>query len=185
MGKQKLRSINKLNRKKRLSVAFDYNQADKKLKFIIGVLQGKFVGSSRKGRVPSFSKSLFTQLSIVFSVKSLEKMGKNRRSKKNFLKTKHVECFSYNWADQKLSYIIQILLGKHIVCSRKGRIHLALIAKQLLRDHGFDWHCDRLDNWIHRTQKLEQPIKADLSRELREDSQNKKREIKYLGDLFI
>ena len=105
-------------------------------------------------------------------------MGKNRRSKKNFLKNRHVECFSYNWADQKLSYIIQILLGKHIICSRKGRIHLAILAKEELKEHGFDWHVSRIDNWIHRTSKLELP-KADLSRELREDSLSAKPKISY------
>ena len=113
-------------------------------------------------------------------------MVKQQRSQKNSNKKQSkTTFFNYSWADRYLKYNIGILQGKHVECSRKGRIHLVLIAKELLKDHGFYWHCERLDNWIHRTAKLEQPIKADLSRELRDDSQNKKREIKYLGDLFI
>ena len=110
---------------------------------------------------------------------------KQRNLNKLYHKQRKVEVFSYNWADQQLSYIIGVLQGKNVECARKGRIHLALIAKDLLKEHGFVWHVERIDNWIHRTSELEQPIRADLSREAEKDSQNKKREIKYLGDLFI
>lgn len=36
-------------------------------------------------------------------------------------------------------------------------MHLALIIKEELLEHGFVWHAERVENWIHRLQ----PIKAD------------------------
>jgi len=112
--------------------------------------------------------------------------SKNQRINQNFSKS---EFFSHDRADAQLKYIIGVLQGKHIICSRKGRIQLALVTKELLKDHHFEWHCERVDNWIHRTSKLEQnPKDSDLSkeREREEDSLNKpqKRVIKFIGDLY-
>jgi hypothetical protein len=36
-------------------------------------------------------------------------------------------------------------------------VHLALINKEELLEHGFVWHAERIDNWIHRLQ----PKRAD------------------------
>ena len=95
--------------------------------------------------------------------------------------------FNNDWADNYLSFQIGILNGKNVICSRSGRVHLALIAKELLKDHGFYWHCKILDAHIHRTAKLEHRQKGDDSQQSRrEDSLNKpqKRVIKFVGDLY-
>jgi len=95
----------------------------------------------------------------------MDKNKKLRSIKKVERKQRISEFFDYKHADHKLSYIIGLLQGKFVTCSRKGRVQLALIAKEELLEHGFYWHCERIDNWIHRTAKLEQPKRADLSEE--------------------
>ena len=79
--------------------------------------------------------------------------------------------FDYKHADQKLKFVIGILNGNHIGSSRKGRVHLALIAKDELKEHGFFWHCKIIDFHIHRTAKLEQiPAGSDSQQSKREGS---------------
>jgi len=43
---------------------------------------------------------------------------------------------------------------------------MALIMKKRLLDHGYEWHAERIDNWIHRVQ----PRRADLLEEKKEAS---------------
>lgn len=103
----------------------------------------------------------------------------------HFKKRARNEVGSYNWADSQLKYIIGILQGKNVICSRKGRIHLAIITKELLKEYGYTWHVERIDNWIHRTSKLEQPKRADSRAEQREDSLKPKISFeKYLEEAF-
>ena len=80
------------------------------------------------------------------------------------------QVISQSEADSQLKYIIGVLQGKHIGSSRKGRVHLALITKDLLKEYGYTWHCDRIDNWIHRTSKLKQTLRSDSRAEQREES---------------
>jgi hypothetical protein len=59
---------------------------------------------------------------------------------------------SKKWADKQLSFSIRILQG-HICRSQwKGRLQLALIVRDRLREYGYSWHAERVDNWIHRCQ---------------------------------
>jgi hypothetical protein len=90
---------------------------------------------------------------------------------------------SQDWADSQLRFIIAILQGKICQQSWKGKLQLALIAKQRLLDYGFLWHARRVDNWIHRyTPKLAQlPKGDDLSEREREEPSSKKFSV-YLGD---
>jgi hypothetical protein len=46
---------------------------------------------------------------------------------------------------------------------------MALIMKKRLLECGYEWHADRLDNWIHRVQAV-QPKRADLLEEKKEAS---------------
>ena len=96
----------------------------------------------------------------------------NKLLKRFSKKPNKIECFSHDWADDQLRFSIGVLQGKFVICSRKGRIQLALISKALLKEHNYAWHSDRIDNWIHRTAilpKLKQP-KADLSQREREEN---------------
>lgn len=77
---------------------------------------------------------------------------------------------SPEWADATLRFAIRDLQGKNGCKSRwKGRLQMALIMKKRLLECGYEWHADRLDNWIHRVQAV-QPKRADLLEEKKEAS---------------
>ena len=61
-----------------------------------------------------------------------------------------IKLYSKDWADHKLSFTVKYLQGKYDICQWKGRVHLALIIKEELLEHGFVWHAERVGNWIHR-----------------------------------
>jgi hypothetical protein len=63
-----------------------------------------------------------------------------------------IEVGSKKWADKQLSFSIRILQGHICRSSWKGRLNLALIVKERLLEHGYSWHAERVDNWIHRCQ---------------------------------
>jgi hypothetical protein len=63
-----------------------------------------------------------------------------------------IEVGSKEWADKQLRFSIAILQGHICRSSWKGRLNLALIVKERLLEHGFTWHAERVDNWIHRCQ---------------------------------
>lgn len=58
-------------------------------------------------------------------------------------------------ANEILSYAIQVLKGRKIVSTAKGRVHIALILKDRLKDGGFWWQSKIIGWWIHRCQKGE------------------------------
>ena len=60
---------------------------------------------------------------------------------------------SKEWANETLSYAIQVLKGRKVVSLDSGRICLALYFKDLLSDLGFWWQSKTLDIWIVRAQK--------------------------------
>jgi hypothetical protein len=92
-----------------------------------------------------------------------------------------IEIGSPEWANRQLRFAIAILQGHICGSSWKGRLQLALIVKERLREYGYSWHAERVDNWIHRCQpraqdpefqarkELAQPIRADLSEREREE----------------
>jgi hypothetical protein len=104
-----------------------------------------------------------------------------------------IEIGSKEWADKQLRFSIRILQGHICRSSWKGRLQLALIVKERLLEHGYTWHAERVDNWIHRCQprvccknsdlkkcknsqdptfqarELLQPKRADLSEREREE----------------
>jgi len=92
---------------------------------------------------------------------------------------KHLEVGKYQWADELLRYHIGSLQGKYFRSNWLDRIRLARESQKWLRYYGFDWHSQRINNWISKCLrdhghelKEKQPRKADsLSRE-REDSLN-------------
>jgi len=62
---------------------------------------------------------------------------------------------SPEWADATLRFAIRDLQGKNGCKSRwKGRLQMALIMKKRLLDCGYEWHAERIDNWIHRVVQL-------------------------------
>jgi len=58
-------------------------------------------------------------------------------------------------ANTTLVYAIGVLRGKHVVSTRKGRLHIALILREQLQDNGFWWQARILNCWIHRFQQGE------------------------------
>jgi len=55
-------------------------------------------------------------------------------------------------ANDLLRYGIGVLQGKHIVCSQKGRVQIALILMKDLARAGYWWQVKILQHWIHRAQ---------------------------------
>lgn len=101
--------------------------------------------------------------------------------KKNYQSFKprypHAPAGTYNWADELLRYHIGALQGKYYGSRWLDRIILAREAQSWLRHFGFDWHSNRIGNWITRClrdhgdeiKKQKQP-KADSSQRREEDS---------------
>jgi hypothetical protein len=65
---------------------------------------------------------------------------------------------SLEWANSQLRFGISILQGSAgILQSLKGRIQLALILRDQLREYRFSWQAKILEHWIHRAQGGEFP----------------------------
>ena len=60
---------------------------------------------------------------------------------------------SVEWANEQLSYAIQVLKGRKMVSLPKGRLHVALLIKEKLKEFGFFWQSDVLNIWISRFQR--------------------------------
>jgi len=60
---------------------------------------------------------------------------------------------SVKWANEVLSYAIQVLKGRILVSLPKGRLYIALLIKEELERSGFLWHSDVLNIWICRFQR--------------------------------
>ena len=67
------------------------------------------------------------------------------------------------WANEILSYTIQMLKGRKIGSRPKGRIYIALYAKELLKRYGFWWQAKILEIWIKRAEKGEFFIASERS----------------------
>jgi len=67
----------------------------------------------------------------------------------------YISFGSKDWANETLSYAIQVLKGRKIVSRLKGRIFLALYLRDMLLDYGFWWQAKVLEIWIRRAQKGE------------------------------
>lgn len=55
-------------------------------------------------------------------------------------------------ANDLLRYGIGVLRGQYVICRAKGRIHIALILLNDLKDMGAWWQARILEYWIHRAQ---------------------------------
>lgn len=62
---------------------------------------------------------------------------------------------SKEWANEQLSFAIQVLKGRRVGSRPKGRLHIALIVKERLEQLGFWWQAQMLEIWILRFQKGE------------------------------
>ena len=54
------------------------------------------------------------------------------------------------WANSQLSFVISLLRGDDLVCSRSFRLTVARLVKARLRHLGFWWQASRVQNWIRR-----------------------------------
>ncbi|MBA7540956.1 hypothetical protein ES705_33259 [subsurface metagenome] len=55
-------------------------------------------------------------------------------------------------ANKALVYTIGVLQGKFVVSRPAGRLHIALILRDQLRETGFWWQSWVLNCWIHQFQ---------------------------------
>lgn len=65
--------------------------------------------------------------------------------------------FNKEWANRQLSFAIREL--KDASRRWENRLLVAIYIKNRLRDFGFPWQAERVENWIHRLQ----PRLADFS----------------------
>jgi len=62
---------------------------------------------------------------------------------------------SKEWANEQLSFAIQVLKGRRVGCVPKGRVSIALMVKERLEGFGFWWQVGILEIWLNRFQKGE------------------------------
>ena len=83
------------------------------------------------------------------------------------------------WANQYLSWHIGALKGRNVGQTEKGRLQLALYAKDELERHGFWWQAAILEIWIRRAQKGEFSSSSSFHSELAKQASVSPSEVRW------
>jgi len=72
---------------------------------------------------------------------------------------------SVPWANEQLRFAIKVLKGRCGGHRWKGNLQLALIIKDRLLGKGYTWQAERIENYIHRIQRLQRARADSLARD--------------------